>query len=268
MTIRGVAVTACLILLLSVWGCATDEVSITESKVDTPTALDQPSSDVAAAAEDTEAEADSPTDEEPAVEEEVAQKVEVPNAVDPPSTVDKASGLSVASKGNVAPDLVGTWVLEMTGFEDMEFPGLTEEDLADLPDDAEAMAGFAEMMSGMMGMFGGMKDTYVLNADGTFVKTTTMGFGGEVGGGESVMEGVWSANDGWISLYIMRISPSLPGHHSMVITFADATVMPPMAMKLAEDRKTFVDGLTASMDVGGMAAAGISVLYRKQPEDD
>ena len=263
MTIRGVAVAACLILLLSVWGCATDEVSITESKVDTPTALDQPSTDVAAAAEDTEAEADSPTEEEPALEEEVAPKVEVPNAVDRPSTVDKASGLSVASKGNIAPDLVGTWVLEMTGFEDMEFPGLSEEDLADLPDDAEAMAGFAEMMSGMMGMFGGMKDTYVLNADGTFVKTTTMGFGGEVGGVESVMEGVWSANEGWLSLYIMRMVSNVPGQDPKVREFADATLMPPMAMKLAEDRKTFVDGATIGMEMGG-----ITVLYRKQPADD
>ncbi len=178
----------------------------------------------------------------------------------------QSTSLAVASKGNVELDLVGTWVLEMKGFEDM-FGGLSEEAFADPSEEDEPLEGFGKMMFGMMDMFGGMNDTLVLNADGTFSRTTTMEMASG-GGSGSVMEGVWSVNDGWISLYVMRMSMDISGQESKVIEFADATVMPPMAMKLSEDRKTFVDGLSASMDVGGMRAAGISVLYRKQPEDD
>lgn len=257
MTIRLVGVAFCLVPLVFAWGCADGEASVTSVENETHSNEEgvavAGSESVTSEPSEVASEEAQPAEESPVIEE--------PQQGEPPPAEKRWPGQSVASKGNIAAELVGTWVLEISGFEDMLPPGFSDEEMAELSDGAEGVPDFEAMMSSMMGMFEKMKDTYVLNADGTFVKTTSMGFGGE--GTGAVMEGVWSANGGWISFYIMRIVSDLPGQETRVIEFADATVMPPMAMKLGDDRAAFVDGSTIGAEMGG-----ITVLYRKKSSED
>ena len=161
-------------------------------------------------------------------------------------------------KETVAQDLVGTWKIQFD-FESMEGLG-------------EAMAGTEGMegmgfLASMMEMIKGMSETYVLNSDGSFVKTTTMSGEGMMDGMETVAAGKWSSNDDQINFYITKMTISMPGEDPMVQDFAGATNMPPMAMKLAKDRKTFTMVTMPGMGGAGMDPT-LGMYYEKQVEKD
>ena len=159
--------------------------------------------------------------------------------------------------GVVAPDLVGTWVSEITRNEDWEPKTRTVGHYSDMAYAVE-----------------GMTEVYVLESDGSFQRTVTNPDYGDGRVCESIRWGVWKATGNEIRFETRKTKLTLGGevigeYDPEFVENAppeyglEPVVYPVMIFLLADDRTTFVFDSTVSS-----YRDGLDIIFRRQPLED